>query len=97
MEELVLAAQGAHLGLQAVGEDEKGVVPEQVGDGVQIVGVVVGVSVLYVHSVLLQLHKQQRDTIHKAHDVRAAAVQVAVDLQLLDGQEAVCCPGFGSR
>ena len=74
VEELVLAAQGTHLCLQAVGEDEEGVIPEQVGDGVQVVGVVVGVGILHVHGVLFQLHKQQRDAIHKAHDVRPAAV-----------------------
>ena len=89
VEELVLAAQGAHLGLQTVGEDEKGVVVEQVGDGVQVVGVVVRVGVLHVHGVLLQFHKQQGDPVDESHDIRAAAVQVAVDFQFLDGQEVV--------
>ena len=58
MEKLVLAAQCAHLSLQAVGEDEKGVVVEQVGDGVQVVGVVVRIGVLDIHRILLQLYKQ---------------------------------------
>ena len=89
MEKLVLAAKGTHLGLQAVGEDEKGVVVEQAGDGVQVVGVVVRVGVLHVHGVLLQLHKQQGDPVDESHDVRAAAVQVAVNFQFLDGQEVV--------
>ena len=89
MEKLVLAAQCAHLSLQAVGEDEKGVVVEQVGDGVQVVGVVVRVGVLHVHGVLLQFHKQQGDPVDESHDIRAAAVQVAVDFQFLDGQEVV--------
>lgn len=55
MEKLVLAAQCAHLSLQAVGEDEKGVVVEQVGDGVQVVGVVVRIGILDIHRILLQL------------------------------------------
>lgn len=58
MEKLVLAAQCAHLSLQAVGEDEKGVVVEQVGDGVQVVGVVVRIGILDIHRILLQLYKQ---------------------------------------
>lgn len=89
MEELVLAAQCAHLGLQAVGEDEKGIVVEQGWDGVQVVGVVVRVGVLHVHGALLQFHKQQRNPVDESHDVRAAAVQVAVNFQFLDGQEVV--------
>lgn len=79
VEELILAAQRAHLGLQAVGEDEKGVVVKQVGDGVQIVGVVVRIGVLDIHRVLFQLYKQQGNSIHKAHNIGAAAVEVAVD------------------
>ena len=89
VEEFVLAAQGAHLGLHAVGEHQKGVVVEQVGNCVQIVRVVVGVGVLHVHGGLFQLHKQQRNAVHKANDVRPPAVQLPVDFQLLDGQEIV--------
>lgn len=59
------------------------------GDSVQIVSIVVGISVLHIHCVLFQLHKQQRDTIHKAHNICAAAVKIAVDFQLFDSQKVV--------
>ena len=89
VEKLIFAAQGTHLGLHAVGEDEKGVVVEQVRNGILIVGVIVGIGILHVHCVLFQLYEQQRDAVDKAHDIRAAAIQIAVDLQLLDGEEVV--------
>ena len=89
MEELILAAQGPHLGLHAVGENQKGVVIEQMRNGVQIVGVVVGIGILHVHRVLLQFDEQQRNPVDKADNIRTAAVQVAVDLQLFDGEEMV--------
>ena len=60
---------------------------EQVRDGVQIVGVVVVVGVLHVHGIFLQLDEEQGDAVHEANDVGAAAVEVAVDLQFLDGEE----------
>lgn len=59
------------------------------GDGVQIVGVVVRVGVLHVHRGLFQLHEEQGDTVNKAHDVRAPTVQVAVDFQLPRRQKVV--------
>ena len=89
MEELILAAQRPHLGLHAVGENQKGVVIEQMRNGVQIVGVVVGIGILHIHGVLLQFDEQQRNPVDKADNIRAAAVQVAVDLQFLDGEEMV--------
>ena len=89
VEKLVFAAQRAHLGLQSVGEDQEGVVVEQVGDGVQIVGVVVGVGVLHVHPGGLQLHEKQRNAVDKAHDICPATVEVAVNFQLPDGEEVV--------
>ena len=54
-----------------------------------IVGVIVGIGILHIHRVLFQLYEQQRDAVDKANDIRAAAVQIAVDLQLLDGEEPV--------
>ena len=89
MEKLVFAAQCAHLGLQSVGENQKGVVVEQVGDGVQIVGVIIGICVPHIHPGGLQLHKQQRNTVDKAHDIRAAAVQVTVNFQFPDGEKVI--------
>ena len=89
VEELVLAAKGAHLGLHPIGEDQKGVVIEEVGDRVQIVRVVVGVGVLHVHGGVFQLHEQKRQTVDKADDIRPPAVEVAVNLHFLHREEAV--------
>ena len=89
MEERIFAAQGAHLRFHAVGEHEESVVVEQVGDGVQVIPVVVRVGVLHVHRGSLQLYEQQRYPVHEAHDVRPAPVQVPVDLQLLHRQEII--------
>ena len=58
-------------------------------DRVQVVAVIVLVGVPHVHSRFLQLHEEQREAVHEAHDVRPAAVQLPVDLQLLDRQEIV--------
>jgi len=89
MEELILAAQRTDLGFRSIGEDQESVVVEQMGNGVEIIGVVVGVGILHVHRVLLQFNKQQRNPVDKADNIRTAAVQVAVDLQLFDGEEMV--------
>lgn len=62
-------------------------------NGIQIIGVVVGIGVLHIHHVLFQLNEQQRDSVDKADDVCAAAVQVAVNLQFLDGEKMVI-PGI---
>ena len=89
MEEFILAAQGAHLGLQAVGEHQEGVVVEQMRDGVQIIGIVVGVGVLHVHVAALQLDEQQGQAVDEAHDVRPAAVEIAVNFELLHRQKVI--------
>ena len=89
MEELILTAERADLGLHPVREDQKGVVIEEVRDRVQIVRVVVGVGVLHVHRGVFQLHEQKRQAVDKAHDIRPAAVEIAVDLHLFHREEAV--------
>ena len=58
-----------------------------------IVGVIVGIGILHIHRVLFQLYEQQRDAVDKANDICTAAIQIAVDLQLLDGEEMVV-PGI---
>lgn len=89
VEELVLAAEGAHFGLHPVGEDQKGVVSEKVRDRVQIVRIVVGVGVLHVHRGVFELHEQQRQAVDKADDIRPPAIEVAVNLHFLHREEAV--------
>ena len=89
MKKLVLAAQRAHLGIGAVGENQEGVVIKQTGDGVQIVGVVIGIGVLHVHSSGLQFHEKQRNSVDKTHNIRPAAVEITVDFHLPDSEEVV--------
>ena len=89
MEEFVLTAQGSYFCLHAIGENEKCIVVEQMGDGVQVVGVVVRISILNINRRLFQLHKQQRNSIDETHDIRAAAVEIPMDFQLLNGQKVV--------
>ena len=89
VEEFVLAAEGAHLGLHAVGEHEEGIIIEQMRDRVQIVRVVVGVGVLHVHCGVFELHEQQRQAVDEADNIRPAAVEIAVDLHFLHRKEAV--------
>ena len=59
------------------------------GNRVQIVGVIAGIGILNIHIVIFQLHEQQGDAVDKAHDIRPAAVEFAVDFQFLDGQKVV--------
>ena len=89
VEEFILAAQRAYLGFRSVGEDQESIVVEQVGNGVLIVGIVVGVCILHIYGVLLQFDEQQRDTVDKTDNIRTATVQITVDLQLLNGEEVV--------
>ena len=71
MEELIFASQRAYLGLHAITEHQEGVVVEQVGNGVQIVSVVVVVGVLHIHGILFQFHEQKRNAVEKAHNIRS--------------------------
>ena len=89
MEKGILATQGAYLCLSAIGEHQKGIVVEQMGNGVQIVGIVAGIGILYIHIVILKFHEQQGDAVDKAHDIRPSAVQFAMNFQFLDGQKVV--------
>ena len=89
MEERILAAQRTDFGRAAVGEHQERVIIEQMGDGVEIVRVIIDVGVLNVHGSFFQLDEQQRQTVHKADDVRAAAVGVAVNFHFLDRKKIV--------
>ena len=91
VEELVLAAQGADLGLLAVGEHDEGIEVEEVGNCILVVGVVFGVGIPDIHIEIFQLDEEQGQAVDEAQDIRAFAVQAkfVVDLQLLDGEEVV--------
>ena len=62
---------------------------EQERNSVQVIGVVFYISILHVHIVALEFHEQQRKPVHKADDIRTAAVGVAMNLQFFDCQEVV--------
>ena len=68
---------------------KKGIIVEQLRNGIEIISVIVYVGVLHVHGGLFQLNEQQRNAIDKAHNVRSAAVQLRVDLHLSYGEEVV--------
>ena len=72
-----------------VGEDEEGVVVEKLGDGAEVVGIIIGVGVLHIDIEVLQLDEEERQAVDKAHDVRSAAVEIAMDFQFLDGKEVI--------
>ena len=89
VEKLVLAAKRTHLGFQSIGQHEKGIVIEQLRNGIEVIPIIVYVGVLHIHGRLFQLDKQQRNAIDKAHDVRSAAVQLRVDLHLFYVEEMI--------
>ena len=89
VEKLVLAAKRTHLGFQSIGQHEKGIIVEQLRNGIEVIPIVVYVGVLHIHGGLFQLDKQQRNAIDKAHNVCPAAVQLRVNLHLFYGKEVV--------
>ena len=91
VEEFVLAAEGADLGLLAVGEHDEGVEVEEMGNGILVVGVVFGVGIPDIHIEIFQLDEEQGQAVDEAQDIRAFAVEAefVVDLKFLDGEEVV--------
>ena len=84
-----MAGDRADLGLEAVADDDDGVVVEQVRDRVLVVGQVLLVGGADVLVDVLQLHEQQRDAVDEADDVRPAAVEIAPYPQLAHAEEVV--------
>ena len=89
VEKLVLAAKRTHLGFQSIGQHKKGIVIEQLRNGIEVIPIIVYVGVLHIHGGLFQLDKQQRNAIDKAHNVCTAAVQLRVDLHFFYGEEMI--------
>ena len=89
VEVLPAAGDGADLGLLAVAEHDYGVVVEEVGDGVQVVGEVLLEGDLEVLVDVLALHEKQRQAVDEADDVRAPAVEVASHPELPHAEEVV--------
>ena len=91
-EPLPVRRERADAALDAVGGDEQGVVPEQVGDAVLRVLVareVVVERLLGRNPRLLQLHHHQRQTVHESDEIGAAGVERPGDRHLADQQEVV--------
>ena len=89
VEELPFRINGTHTCLQSVTEHDKGIVIEQLGDGIEIVAIVLVEGIHHLHIVVLQFHKQQGNTIHIAHDVCPTTIQGAMHLQLSHAKKLV--------
>lgn len=81
--------RGADLGIGAVGEDDKGVEPEDLADGVPVVTQVVVVCVPHVLVRHLQLDKHEGDAVDEQHDVGPPAVHLARHPELRDREPVV--------
>ena len=89
VEELERASERADLRLEPVGEDNEGVVVEDLGDGALVVGEVVLVGAAHVLVVAFELHEHQRDSVHEADDVASPGVERRLHDELLAREEAV--------
>ena len=89
VEEFPLGADGAHACLIPVTEHHHGVVVEQLRDGVEVIAVVLVEGVLDGDVMIFQFHKQQRQTVDKAHDVGTALVERTLHPQFPHAQEVV--------
>ena len=88
-EQLERGRPGAESGVDAVAEHDEGVVVEDVGDGVLVVGEVLVPGVADVAVDVLQLHEQQRNAVHEACEVGAAPVQRPLDPELAHDEKVV--------
>lgn len=86
---LIFAAQCADFGFHAVGEHHKSIEPEQLRDGMLIIVIVGIIGLANIHAELFELHKQQRNAVHKADNVRTAMIQCAVNLHFLYGEKVI--------
>ena len=89
MEELIFTSKSAHFRFCSVRKHKEGIVIEQMWNGILIISIVIVICILYIHSILFQLHKQQWNTIYKANDIRPSAVQIAVDFQFFNSKKIV--------
>ncbi|MNP37173.1 hypothetical protein D3C76_1306070 [compost metagenome] len=89
VEVLKLAGDRTDLGINAIAQDDEGIVVEEMRDGVLVVRKVLLVGRLDVLVDILELHEHERDTVHEADDIGAAAIQVAFDPKLPYDKEVV--------
>ncbi len=84
-----LAGQRPDLRLLAVAEHDNGVVVEQVGNGIAIVGIILLERRLQIPVDVLALDEQQRQAIDEADDIRPPPVQISAHPQLTHAEEMV--------
>ena len=89
MEVFPFACDGADLCLLAIAEHHYGIMMEDVGDSVQVVGEVLLEGGFEVLVDVLALDEEQRQSIHEADYVCPAAVKVALHPKLPHGEEVV--------
>ena len=73
----------------AVGGDQEGVAPEQLRDGGLVVAEVVCEGNAGRDAGLLELDHHQRQTVHEAHQVRPAVVEIPLHVELVDREPVV--------
>ena len=87
---LPLSRHGTELRLAAVAENDEGVVPPELGNGVVlVVAKIVVIGMLDRHRRLLQLDKDERNAVDAGHKVAAFVVEFTADPHLLGKEEVV--------
>src|SRR5690606_15175489 len=89
IEMLKFTGNGANLGVNTIAQDNKGVVIKQVRDGVFVLRNILLIGSTDILVNVFHLHKQQRNTIHKAHKVCSATINIAFDPKHSDQQEVI--------
>ncbi len=88
-EMLPASRHAANPALMPVREHDKGVIPEQLGNGIFVVAQVVVKSVFQPLMCGLEFHQHERQAIHKAHQVCPPRMHLASYPQLRNEQEIV--------
>ena len=89
VEKFVFTAESTDFGVMAVAQDEKSVVVKKLRDGILIVGEIVGVGILDIYVDGFEFHEEQRNTVDKADNIGAAAVESTVDFEFFDSEKMV--------
>ena len=89
VEKFIFAAESSDFSVMPVTQDEKSVVIKKLRNGILIIGIVIGIGILHIHVNSLEFHKQKRNTVYKAHNIRPAAVESALDFEFLDSKKMV--------
>lgn len=84
-----VGGQGADAAGGAIGSEKKAIAPEELRNRRFVVGEVAGEGRAGGHTGPLELHHHQREAIDKAHQIGPAVVEVALDIELVDGQKIV--------